>query len=211
MYIIYIYIYVVEFGLLIFLRNFLCLYSYGPGLYIKVLFSCQSNFLLIIGLFRFFISSWISFHISLHLSRNFSTSSKLSSLLASSWLKYTFVILFISVNSVVIALSLFFFLILIIWVFSVCFPLSEFSLVLVRLSVLCFSKSQVLVLFSLLFFYLLTSFLYVLIFMRHNFCFFACLFNCSCWELDLKIFHVATLNIRFYLSPRVCYFCCLSQ
>lgn len=101
-------IYIVEFGLLIFLRNFLCLYSYGPGLYTKVLFSCQSNFLLIIGLYRFFISSWVSFHISMHLSMNFSTSSKLSSLLAWSWLKYTFVILFISVNSVVIALSLFF-------------------------------------------------------------------------------------------------------
>ena len=137
-------------------------------------------------------------------------------MLAWSWLNYTFIILFISVKSVMIALSVslsFFFLILIIWVFSVCLFCLSVSLVLswwdCQFCIFLRAKFWH-YLFSLIFFYLLISFLYVLIFMKHNFCFFACLFNCSCWKLDLEIIYVATLNIRFYPSPKVCYFCCLS-
>ena len=94
----------------------------------------------VMGLLRFSISSWFSFG-KLYFSKDLSISFKLSILLAYSCWQWSLMILCISLLSVVI--SLFSFLILLIWFFSLWFLMSLAN----GLSILfIFSKNQVLAL-----------------------------------------------------------------
>ena len=105
-------------------------------------FITNSFYLLIIGLFRLSISSWVSFG-SLCLFRNLSIFPVLSILLAYNSSYYSLIILFISVSSVVMSsLSL---LIWVIWVFLFFLlfsPAKSLSILLI------FSKNQLLVSWS---------------------------------------------------------------
>jgi hypothetical protein len=147
--------------------------------------------LLVIGLFRWLISSWFNF-LWLYASRNLSISRRLSSLLEYKFPKYSLMILWISLEFVVMfPISP---LILLLWIFSLCFVMlaKDLSVLLI------FSKNQLFVsLILCIHFLVLISLVSALIFIISLHLLVSYLI-CSCFSRSLRCIVRLFRHLCFY-------------